>query len=125
MLCSHACNYVTLGVDCQRHAIDYEYTHTNVYMNTRTANLIAIFIACMHWKDVSTSHGSGDASVYGTQSQTCRVGSAKLPIQCHNGSTTEAHVLLKSTCCSLHLPPVCLATQLKEGEGMAVWCKGC
>ena len=51
-------------------------------------------------------------------SQACQLGSAKLPIQCHDGSTTKAHVLLKSTSCSLHLPHASLTSQLKGRGGV-------
>ena len=44
------------------------------------------------------------------------MGSVKLPVQCHNGSATQAHVLLKGTRRTLHLPPASLASQLKGGE---------
>ena len=44
------------------------------------------------------------------------MGSVKLPVQCHNGGTTQAHVLLKGTRSTLHLPPASLASQLKGGE---------
>lgn len=43
------------------------------------------------------------------------MGSVKLPVQCHNGSTTQAHVLLKGTSRTLHLSPASLASQLKGG----------